>query len=57
MGEEALGPVKALCPSVGECQGRAAGVEGCTPSEKQREGEWDRVFPEGNQGKEITFEM
>lgn len=49
--------MKALCPSVGECQGRAAGVEGGTPSEKQREGEWDRVFPEGNQGKEITFEM
>jgi hypothetical protein len=26
MGEEALGPVKALCPSVGECQGQEAGV-------------------------------
>jgi hypothetical protein len=23
---EALGPVKAQCPSVGECQGREAGV-------------------------------
>lgn len=26
MGEEALGPVKAPCPSVGECQGGEAGV-------------------------------
>ena len=25
-GGEALGPVKALCPCVGECQGRKAGV-------------------------------
>jgi hypothetical protein len=25
-GGEALGPVKALCPSVGECQGQEAGV-------------------------------
>jgi hypothetical protein len=28
MGGEALGPVKALCPSVGECQDREAGVGG-----------------------------
>jgi hypothetical protein len=26
MGGEALGPEKALCPSVGECQGREVGV-------------------------------
>jgi hypothetical protein len=26
MGGEALGPVKALCPSVGECQGQEVGV-------------------------------
>ena len=26
MGEEALGPMKALCPSVGKCQGQEAGV-------------------------------
>ena len=25
---EALGPVKALCPSVGKCQGQEAGVGG-----------------------------
>ena len=28
MGGEALGPVKALCPSVGECQVQEAGVGG-----------------------------
>jgi hypothetical protein len=28
MGEEALGPVKALCPSVGERQGQEAGGGG-----------------------------
>jgi hypothetical protein len=28
MGGEALGPVKALCPSAGECQGQEAGVGG-----------------------------
>jgi hypothetical protein len=26
MGEEALGPVKALCPSVGECKDQEAGM-------------------------------
>jgi hypothetical protein len=26
MGREVLGPVKTLCPSVGECQGQEAGV-------------------------------
>ena len=28
MGGEALSPVKALCPSVGECQGQEVGVGG-----------------------------
>jgi hypothetical protein len=28
MGGEALGPVKVLCPSIGECQGQEAGVGG-----------------------------
>jgi hypothetical protein len=28
MGEEALGPVKVLCPSTGECQGQEVGVGG-----------------------------
>jgi hypothetical protein len=50
MGREAIGPVKALCPSVGECQGREAGVGGA---------EWggDRGFSEGEPGKGITLEM
>jgi hypothetical protein len=51
MGGEALGPVKALCPSIGECQ--------------DQEWEWvgwgagggDREFLEGKLGKGITFEM
>jgi hypothetical protein len=29
MGGEALGPVKALCPSVGECQARKQEWVGC----------------------------
>jgi hypothetical protein len=28
MGGEALGPVKDLCPSIGECQGQEVGVGG-----------------------------
>ena len=28
MEEEALGPVRALCPGVGECQGQEEGVGG-----------------------------
>jgi hypothetical protein len=28
MGGEALGPMKSLCSSVGECQGKEAGVGG-----------------------------
>ena len=28
MGGEALGPVKVLCPSIGECQDQEAGVGG-----------------------------
>jgi hypothetical protein len=28
MGEEALGIVKIICPSTGECQGQEAGVGG-----------------------------
>ena len=53
MGGEALGPVKALCPSIGECQ--------------DQEWEWvgwgagrglgDMGFSEGKLGKGITFKM
>ena len=28
MGGEALGPVKVLCPTIGECLGQEAGVAG-----------------------------
>lgn len=47
MAEYALGPVKALCPSVGENQ--------------HEEGRWDGVFQSGNwkpeNRKGITFKM
>ena len=46
MGGEALGPVKALCPSVGECQGQEAGVGGLVSR-----GSWEGIggFQRGNQ--------
>jgi hypothetical protein len=53
MGEEALGPVKARCPSVGECQGQEAGVGGLVCVY----GGGNRGFSEGKPGKGITFEM
>jgi hypothetical protein len=46
---KALGPVKAPCPSVGECQGKEAGVGG-----------WVRntlIEASRGQGKGITFEI
>jgi hypothetical protein len=43
---EALGPVKALCPSVGECQGQEVGVSGLV-SRESREGIGG--FQRGNQ--------
>ena len=55
VGGAALVPVKALCSCVGECQGGKVG--GGAPSERQREGRWDRGFPEGRPGKKVTFEM
>jgi hypothetical protein len=33
MGGEALGPVKVLCPSIGECQGQEVGVGGLVSGE------------------------
>ena len=32
MGEEALGPVKVICPSIGDCQGQEVGVGGLVSS-------------------------
>jgi hypothetical protein len=54
MGGEILGPVKAQCPRVGECQGQEARVGGLVSM-----GSEDGIgfFSEGKQGKEITFEM
>jgi hypothetical protein len=51
---EALGPMKAQCPSVGKCQDRKAGVGGLLSR-----GRGHRIggFLEGKQGKGITFEM
>jgi hypothetical protein len=45
---EALGPVKALCPSVGECQVQEVGVGGLV----SREGRGYRGFSEGKLGQE-----
>jgi hypothetical protein len=49
MGGEALGPVKDLCPNVGDCQGQEAGV-GVLVSR-------GREFSEGKTGMGITFEI
>jgi hypothetical protein len=53
VGGEALGPVKVLCPSIGECQGLEVEV-GWLVSRRQGE---DRRFSEGKPGKGIPFEM
>jgi hypothetical protein len=53
MGREVLGPVKALCPCVGEFQGQEVGVSGLVS--RGRGG--DSGFLEGKPGKGITFEM
>jgi hypothetical protein len=37
MGGEALGLVKVLCPSIGECQGQEAGVGGVGSRGKEEE--------------------
>jgi hypothetical protein len=52
MGGEALGPVKALCPSIGECQGQETGVD-----RLGSRGERIGYFSEGKLGKGLTFEM
>ena len=48
---EALGPVKALCPSVGECQGQEAGVGGLVSRGRER-GIGGGGFQKGNQERE-----
>jgi hypothetical protein len=49
VGGEALGPVKARCPTVGDYQGREAGVSGLASKGM----EWDSGVLEGKLGKEI----
>jgi hypothetical protein len=51
MGGEALGPVKVLCPSIGECKGQGAGVGGFV-SGGGREG--IGAFWRGNQERDNT---
>jgi hypothetical protein len=53
MGGEALGPVKVLCSSIGECQGQEEEVGGLGSEEVGG----DRGFSEGKPGKGLTFEM
>jgi hypothetical protein len=53
MGGEALGPVKVLCSSIGECQDQEWECVGWGAGE----GGGDRGFSKGKLGKEITFEM
>jgi hypothetical protein len=47
---ETLGPMKALCPSVGECQDQEAGVGGLVNRVSEQEG-WDRGFFRGEPRK------
>jgi hypothetical protein len=54
MGGEAYGPVKVLCPSIGECLGQEVGAGGL--GSRGREG-GDKGFSEGKLEKGITFEM
>jgi hypothetical protein len=55
MGREALGPEKALCSSVGECQGQEVGL-GKLVSWGRGKGIGGGCFLEGKQGTVITFE-
>ena len=56
MGGEALGLVKVLCSSIGECLGQEVGVGGLG-NRGRGEGGGDRGFSEGKPGKGMTFEM
>ena len=52
MGGEALGPVKVLCPNIGECQGQEAGVGRL--GSRVRVGVGDRGFSERNELPDIA---
>jgi hypothetical protein len=53
MGGEALGLVKTICPSTGECQDQEVGVDGLG----SRAGGGYRGFSGRKLGKGIAFEM
>jgi hypothetical protein len=55
MGGEALGRLKVLCPSGGECQSKEVGVGGLVSREKGK-GIREGIF-RGLPGNGITFEM
>jgi hypothetical protein len=55
MGEEALGPVKVLCPSMEECQGQEWEWVGWRARGGREGGK--RGFSEGKLGKGITLEI
>jgi hypothetical protein len=59
VGGAALGPVGVRCLSVGECQGRKAGVGGWVGEHpyRGREGVGWGWFLEGKLGKGITLEI
>ena len=49
MGGEALGPGKAQCPSVGECQGREVGVGGWVEKPHRSRGRGDGMGISGGE--------
>jgi hypothetical protein len=53
MGGEVLGPVKAQCSSVGECQDQETGVAELVSRQR---GGGERRFSDGIAGKGTTFE-
>ena len=59
MGEEAVGPVKARCPSVRECEGRELGVHEWVGAHPHRSRGMANVMGGSGRklGKGITFEM
>jgi hypothetical protein len=54
VGGEAVGPVKVICPSIGECQDQEVGVGGLM---NRVRGERIGGFWEEKRSKGITFEM
>ena len=59
MGGETLGPVKALCPSEGECQGQEAGMGGLVNRgrrEEIREGGFRRETRKGDNISNVNEE-